>query len=254
MRFVHRSLENQEIYWVNTTSEKSQSINVTFKVSGLKPELWNPVSGEISEISYTIENGKTEVKLNLDPEDAIFVVFREKTKTSSFELPQIVEKELLSISGDWQVSFQPERGAPESATFNELTPWNENETSGIKYFSGTAQYSKTIEISDEWLSENSEIWLDLGEVKNLAEVTLNGTPLGVVWKKPFKIKLNKAIKAGENQLTVNVTNLWVNRLIGDAQPDAGEKFTYTTMPFYQANSPRKPSGLLGPVNLIKVKN
>ena len=95
------------------------------------------------------------------------------------------------------------------------------------------------------------MWLDLGEVKNLAEVVVNGQSLGVVWKKPFRVDVTKAFKPGANQVEVKVTNLWVNRLIGDAQPGATDKITYTSLPFYQADSPLLPSGLLGPVVVLK---
>jgi hypothetical protein len=95
--------------------------------------------------------------------------------------------------------------------------------------------------------------LDLGVVKNLAEVIVNGKSMGVVWKQPFRVDVTNALKAGTNKLEIKVTNLWVNRLIGDAQPGVKQKITYTTMPFYQANSPLQPSGLIGPVKIVSRK-
>ena len=94
--------------------------------------------------------------------------------------------------------------------------------------------------------------LDLGDVKNLAEVVVNGKSLGVVWKHPFRVELTDAVKSGENKLEIKVVNLWVNRLIGDAQPGIKQKITYTTMPFYQANSPLLSSGLIGPVRIFSL--
>jgi hypothetical protein len=96
-----------------------------------------------------------------------------------------------------------------------------------------------------------DIWLDLGSVKNLAEVVVNGKSVGIVWKPPFRVELKDSLKTGANILEVKVTNLWVNRLIGDAQLDAARKYTYTTEPFYRADSPLQPSGLLGPVKLMR---
>jgi len=250
--FVHRTLGNQEFYWVNTTSKEKQSVNISFRITGLKPELWNPVNGTISEVSYSIQNGRTNVSLPMAPEDAVFIVFRKKAKEKSVELPTPAETQLATLSGDWTVNFQPDRGAPASATFTELSAWNENSDPGIKFFSGTAVYTKTIDIPQEWISAGSEICLDLGEVKNLAQVSVNGKDLGVIWKKPFRVSISDAVQPGSNELAIQVTNLWVNRLIGDAQPDAKEKITYTTMPFYRADSPLLTSGLLGPVEIIKV--
>jgi hypothetical protein len=93
--------------------------------------------------------------------------------------------------------------------------------------------------------------IDLGDVKNVAEVFVNGKNMGTVWKTPFKVNITEGVKQGANTLEIKVTNLWVNRLIGDAQPDVKNKITFTTMPFYQANAALLPSGLLGPVVIFK---
>ena len=102
----------------------------------------------------------------------------------------------------------------------------------------------------DWFTKKAELWLNLGDVKNIAEVFVNGKSLGIVWKKPFRVNVTGALKPGDNNLEIKVTNLWVNRLIGDAQPRVTNKITYTTMPFYQANSKLLPSGLLGPVQIV----
>ena len=95
--------------------------------------------------------------------------------------------------------------------------------------------------------------IDLDEVKNIAEVIINGKNLGTVWKKPFIVNITEGLKVGDNTIEIKVTNLWVNRLIGDAQPDVKQKITFTTMPFYQANSPLLPSGLMGEVKILMKK-
>ncbi len=251
LQFVHRNLGDQDIYWLRTKDSESSVRNVSFRVSGKVPEIWNPVSGEMSQASYSIEDGRTNVTLNMDPEDALFIVFKDDASVKSFHIETPQETELTTLSGEWNVSFQAERGAPASAVFSELAPWNESEDEGIKYFSGTASYSKTINIPDQWISEGSEIVLDLGEVENLAEVIVNGVSQGIVWKKPFKVSISDALQLGENQVEVKVTNLWVNRLIGDQQAGIVEKITYTTHDFYQAGSPLKTSGLLGPVKILQ---
>jgi hypothetical protein len=94
--------------------------------------------------------------------------------------------------------------------------------------------------------------MDLGDVRNVAEIKVNGKSVGTVWKKPFRVNVKGALKAGANNIEINVTNLWVNRLIGDTQPGVTNKITFTTMPFYQANSKLLPSGLLGPVQIVSI--
>ena len=250
--YVHRKLSSSDVYWVNSRSDKAETVQATFRVSGKLPQLWHPETGKTEPVSYQVAEGRTTVTLILAPNDAVFVVFQQPATKSSVTLPVKAEKEVAAFTGSWAVSFQPNRGAPASATFDQLTSYTENSDAGIKYFSGTATYTKIITIPAAALARGSQLWIDLGEVKNLAEVSVNGKALGVVWKKPFRVDATGALRAGENKLEVKVVNLWVNRLIGDAQPDAKEKITYTTMPFYTAKSPLQPSGLLGPVRIISV--
>jgi hypothetical protein len=183
----------------------------------------------------------------------VFVVFQSPATKSTVVLPGKTEKEITVVEGSWSIAFQPNRGASTGATFEKLTSYTENPDTGIKYFSGTATYTKTVNIGSNLIEKDSKTWLDLGEVKNLAEVVVNGKSLGIVWKKPFRVDVTGDIKAGKNKLEIKVTNLWVNRLIGDQQPDAKQKITYTAIPFYKANSKLQPSGLLGPVKLISVQ-
>jgi hypothetical protein len=163
----------------------------------------------------------------------------------------VVETPLTNIDGPWKVSFQPDLGAPASATFAKLTDWKDNADEGIKYFSGTATYSKSIDAPASWLKPGTHIVLDLGSVKNLAEVSLNGKSLGIVWKEPYRVDLTPALKPGANSLEVKVTNGWANRIIGDRQPNATKTYTFTSPRFYNAKAPLWPSGLLGPVQLMQ---
>ena len=249
--YVHRKLLDREIYWINSRTDATQDIETSFRVQGKIPELWHPETGKSEKVSYSMVNGVTKVNIHLQPNDAVFVVFTGNAVKTSVILPVKPETQLTMLDGSWKVSFQKDRGAPAEATFDALASYTTNTDAGIKYFSGTADYTKTITAQAGWFKKGSQLWLDLGEVKNLAEVTVNGKSLGVVWKKPFRVDITGALKPGENKLSIKVINLWVNRLIGDAQPDVTNKITYTTMPFYQAKSPLQPSGLLGPVQIVE---
>jgi hypothetical protein len=251
--YVHRKSDNNEIYWVNNRNNRTEDLEATFRVNGKAAEIWDPITGKIKQASYRISNGRTIVPLHLEPEDAVFIVFSKNTKALSRTIPVLVEIPLLTAEGLWEISFQPGRGAPEQITMKDLTAWNENTNPGVRYFSGTATYTSTIHAQAEWFKSDQELWLDLGVVKNLAEVIINGQSLGIVWKTPFRVKATKVLKVGENTLSVKVTNLWVNRLIGDQQPGS-LKYTYTTQPFYKVDSPLLPSGLLGPVRIMNLSN
>ena len=250
--YVHRKLGDIDFYWVNNRQNKVVDLDATFRVDGRVAEIWHPETGNTELASYSIEDGITRVPLHLEPNDAVFVVFRNKAVQTSHTINKPAEKQLAVISGPWTVTFQPERGAPGQAVLETLIPWNENADQGIKYFSGTGTYTKTIQAPAEWFTPGSQLWLDLGNVKNLAEVVVNGKSLGIVWKSPFRVNVTGDLKEGENKFEIKVTNLWVNRLIGDMQPGVTSKITYTTMPFYRANSPLLPSGLIGPVTVQSI--
>jgi hypothetical protein len=251
--FVHRKLAKADIYWVNNRNNRVENLEADFRVAGKSAEIWQPVTGTIERASFRTEGGRTIVPLHLEPNDALFVVFRKNTSGSSFTVPQKTENHITDITGSWDISFQPERGAPAGIRLDSLTSWSENADNGVKYFSGTGTYSKKIEVPGSWFSKGERIWLDLGTVKNIAEIVVNGKNMGIVWKKPFRVNVTGALKTGENLLEIRVTNLWVNRLIGDQQPDATKKYTFTTQQFYNADSPLLPSGLLGPVQILGVK-
>ncbi len=250
--FVHRKLEDGEIYFLDNRNNRDETVDVSFRVNGKLPELWHAETGKSEPVSYKIADGRTQIPLHLEPWGTVFVVFRKPVTAVARTVPAIVETQLATIDGAWNVSFQPNRGAPASITLDRLTSWSESADAGVKYFSGAGTYSKTIEASADWFKPGAAIWLDLGDVKNLAEVTVNGVHLGVVWHTPYRVDVSKALKPGRNEVTVKVVNAWVNRLIGDQQPGA-TKYTFADVTPYSADSPLQTSGLLGPVMLVRDK-
>ena len=252
LEFVHRQLPGADIYFVDNRGDKSVAIDATFRITGKEPELWFAETSKSQAASFRIANGSTTVPLKLGPWGTVFVVFRKPTRATTRTLPTETATQLLAVDGPWSLAFQPDRGAPASITLDNLISWPNSEDKGVKYFSGTATYTKTIDAKSEWLTKGRHIWLDLGDVKNLAEVEVNGKSLGIVWHTPYKVDITGAIKPGANQLVVKVTNAWVNRLIGDQQPDATTKYTFTVVKPYKANSPLQPSGLIGPVTISSI--
>jgi hypothetical protein len=248
--YVHRTLANGEIYWVNNRRPRAETVEASFRVQGRAAEIWRADTGTIEPASYRTEGGRTVVRLDFAPWDAVFVVFR-GSGPASRTLPARKTEVLASVEGGWDVTFQPDRGAPPQVRLEKLISWSEHPDAGVKYFSGTGTYIRTVQAPKEWFQRGARLWLDLGDVKNLAEVIVNGKPMGVVWKAPFRVDVTDALKAGENRIEVKVTNLWVNRIIGDAQPNATRRYTFTSQQFYNADSPLLPSGLLGPVQFMR---
>ncbi len=249
--FVHRKAGDTDIYFVDNRNDRDETVDASFRVTGKAPELWYAETGKAQPASYNIADGRTTVPLHLEPWGTVFVVFRRPSKATSLTLTTVVKTQLAVVDGSWNVTFQPGRGAPASITLGTLSSWSDSQDKGVKYFSGTGTYTKTIQASADWFKPGARLWIDLGDVKNLAEVTVNGKSLGVVWHAPYRVDVTSALKAGANEVTIKVTNAWVNRLIGDQQPDATTKYTFADVKPYKANSPLLPSGLLGPVKLEK---
>ncbi len=155
----------------------------------------------------------------------------------------------LSVEGAWQLGFPPKLGAPASATFEHLMSWTESADEGVRYFSGTAAYRKTVEISAEDFGVEKKVFLDLGTVKNLATVSVNGKSLGTLWKEPFRVDITAAVKPGANELEIQVVNLWPNRMIGDQKLPEQQRITWASVAPYKAGDPLLPSGLIGPVRI-----
>jgi hypothetical protein len=246
--YVHRRLDDGDLYYVSNRKTLAVNLEASFRVVGKAPELWYADTGRRVPASYRIEAGRTIVTLPLEAQDAVFVVFRQAATNAERRLPVPIRSVVTALEGPWQLTFQSGRGAPASAVLPQLASWTTNADAGIKYFSGTAAYHRKLSVQPEWLATGSRVELDLGAVKSVAEVVVNGRSVGVLWKAPYRIDLTDALTPGTNTLEIRVTNLWPNRMIGDKQPGAS-KITFATLDPYKADSPLLESGLLGPVRI-----
>jgi hypothetical protein len=183
---------------------------------------------------YAVQPGSYEVKYSDGTQQSIQV--------SAFtEQPQ--------LHGQWTVAFPTGWGAPPSVTMTNLQSWTDSPVSGVRYFSGTATYHNVVQVPADLLDKNREIWMDLGDVREIATVAVNGKELRTLWHAPFLLRIDPALHAGDNELSIRVTNLWPNRLIGDQQPAEKAHYTKTNIHVYSKDSPLLPSGLLSPVTL-----
>lgn len=248
MRYVHRHLDDADIYFVNNRRNRSEKVEARFRITGRVPELWRADTGATEPLSYRIDGSETVVPLEFAPEDSFFVVFRSPTTASSVQVPAASQREVAQLDGSWQVAFEADRGAPAAVDLPALSSLSEHKEPGVRYFSGVSTYSKHFDLPRS-AAVSEQLMLDLGSVGDVAEVTVNGRLIGTVWHAPWRLDISKAVRRGRNAVQVRVANLWVNRLIGDAQPGA-TKITTTTLAPYNANAPLRPSGLIGPVRIV----
>ena len=320
MLYIHRTFDDGEVYFVSHQGDAAKLVDCSFRASGRKPEIWNPLTGAIYDAGlWKAEAGGTRVTLPMQPNGSLFVVFRRPVtpdattfisvkSEGNFDvqwLPEVtatangaqllawqngrysltnsagaikaVSVESLpaplTLAQPWTVNFTPGWGAPAQIAMPQLQDWTKNADAGVRYYSGTGTYRTNLDLSANFLDKANRVELDLGQVEVLAEVSVNGRNLGVVWSKPFRVDITDAVKAGDNALEIRVTNLWPNRLIGDEQwpsdvqwegkhlkdwpqwlkegkpRPVGERRTFTTWKHWSKEDALLPSGLIGPVQV-----
>jgi hypothetical protein len=318
LRWIHREIGTTDLYFVANPNPHSVVATCQFRVSGKTPELWHPDIGRVELAGIWHEQkGITHVELNLDAGGSVFVVFQHSSqgcdRDGRAEEPGVLtvnrvgDRSLtvsrsgvysaklasgrtlqtrveqvpgpFDITWNWRLVMPAGPGASVHLSLARLASWTTQTNLAVKFFSGTASYETVFNLPPELLITNREFRLNLGDVKVIAEVLVNDMTFGVLWKAPFEADVTRAIKPGQNRLTVKVTNLWPNRLIGDeslpedctwdlprrtddgypilAWPDwlqrsgsaPSGRTTFTTWKHWRKDSPLLDSGLLGPVTL-----
>ncbi|MEY4385214.1 MAG: hypothetical protein RLY20_497, partial [Verrucomicrobiota bacterium] len=250
--YIHRRDGDAEIYFVANRSTNAVSLTCTFRVSGKAPELWDAVTGERRfATAYQQADGRTSVPLEFAPCGSWFVVFREPAAKhpATSERNTVDFKPVMEVAGPWTVRFDPKWGGPASAQLDKLVRWTSRAEPGIKFYSGTATYVKQFDWQPEQANPKNQVWLDLGDVRELAEVRVNGKSVGITWTPPFRVNISSALKPGANSLEVDVVNFWPNRIIGDASLPPEQRRTQTNIRKLTPKTALMPSGLFGPVRL-----
>ncbi|WP_347304638.1 glycosyl hydrolase (plasmid) [Croceibacterium sp. TMG7-5b_MA50] len=246
--WAHRRLPDGDLYFITNRENRPERTDARFRVTGRLPEIWRADSGTAEPVSFRTEGAETIVPLDLAAEDSLFVVFRTPTAETARDVPPHAWRPAATLDGPWQVAFQPDRGAPAAITLDRLAPLNESDDAGVRYFSGIATYTRDF-AAPAGHTPGTPLLLDLGKVGDVAEVRVNGAVAGTAWHAPWQVDIGPLVRAGDNRVEVRVANLWVNRLIGDAQPGA-TKVAFTTAPTYRPDAPLRPAGLIGPVRLL----
>jgi alpha-L-rhamnosidase len=288
IKSIHRKNENADIYFMANISRHSGQAKCVFNITGMQPELWDPVTAGMRILpAFETDKDKTTVPLDFSEAQSFFIVFRRKrthTLPPAHRVNFPAQNEIRTLTGSWKVQFDSMWGGPaRPVTFTSLSDWTTNLQNGIKYFSGTAIYTKAFDLP-AYSTKLPTLYLDLGVVKHVARIILNNKDLGVVWTAPWKIKIPGGyLKTKGNILEIEITNVWANRLIGDEQepadcgwipgyldkgmslkefpdwflnkrprPSKG-RYCFTTWNYFTKDSPLISSGLLGPVRIVAGK-
>lgn len=276
LRFIHRSAGDKDIYFLSNKTEKKIRPLCHFRIKDRIPSCWDPLTGDIRDLpKFDRHEHETVIPMEFEPYQSLFVVFdkiampaQSKNGENFPELSLIAE-----LQNNWTVYFDPRWGGPGKVKLNRLTDWSKNKDKGIQYYSGIARYETVFDLPADFdKAGTGEIYLNLAEVSDLAHISLNGNDLGVLWTFPWRVKITRIVNKTDNHLVIEVSNLWVNRLIGDAfMPFDGIKdnkwpqwlingktrtsgrFTFTTYDYYKKDSPLLKSGLTGAVTLLSEK-
>lgn len=287
--YIHRRDGAIDIYFIRNRTAKAIDVRPSFRINKKIPELWNPLDGTITpQLAYSEADGRTAVPLHLAPYGSTFVIFSRPAALHITEVLKAGNVFSTPVSGDlktalslpdagpgtyilklsdgseltaevqrpvqtdlspsqWTLTFEGNRGAP--TTPQHLTAfrdWSTSPDAGVRFFSGTATYRTTIQRPDV---TGGRVILSLTDLHEICTVRINGKLAGTIWARPYRLDISNSLIPGANQIELEVTNLWPNRIIGDSQPDATRTYTQTNIRKYHANSPLLPSGLVGPVTL-----
>lgn len=269
IRYTHRTGPEWDIYFLSNKTDAPITSHCSFRVEKARPMLWDPITGNMYKIN-DVASGRhlTSMTLEFEPYQSYFIVFDKKNRSHEYDSFFNTESVITTLNGAWNVSFDPTFGGPAEIVFDSLTDWTDHHLDGIKYYSGIATYTIEFDLPSGLSEEFNKYYIDLGDVKNMAQVKLNGKDAGTVWTYPWKLDVTSLVKSKNNLLEIKVANLWVNRLIGDENlpddgirqgewPDwivrkekrPGKRYTFTTYKHYSGDSLLEKSGILGPVTI-----
>lgn len=278
IRYTHRKGDDWDLYFVANRSGEAVKTTIDCRDGAVQAALWDPMTGGVRAMSeLTVREGRAVLPIELAPWQSYFVVFDRKAVASGSGIGTArnfpAGRLLKTVAGAWTVSFDPIWGGPARVRFDSLEDWTLSKDSGIRYYSGMAHYRKTLDLPV--CKKGQRYFLDLGTVHDMASVRMNGVELGVVWTPPFRVEVTNVMRAGKNEVDITVANRWPNRLIGDAafvddgvveKPDAAAEWpdwirqglprpskrkTFATYSPYKRGDALLPSGLVGPVQLIR---
>jgi hypothetical protein len=249
--YLHQRVGDVDLYFLRNASNQTSRHDITFRVTGKKPELWDAVTGEMLAPSTprVLQDGREQLHIELPPFGSTVVAFTKDTTQHLLQASPSTQSTSFKALHPWEITFQAGRGGPKDPIHMQaLKDWTTSSDPAVRYFSGTATYRTSVLAPS--VPSGKRVWLNFGDIREIARVKINGVDAGTVWAKPLTLRVDRYLKPGENQIEIEVTNLWPNRIIGDLQPGVTSRITSTNITKYKSDSPLLPSGLLGPIRWL----
>jgi hypothetical protein len=264
--YIHRQTETEDIYFVSNSSQMEEKVTCVFRVDENRvPEIWDAETGLIQrDVKYSKVDNGISIELIMDPLASRFMVFRDKSTGKNdaglnynlqygFNHKQKAEgiNVSIDITDNWDISFNPDMGGPKSHQIETLTSWTDIDNEGIKYYSGSASYSRDFSVAEENLSKETKAFIAFEDIQEMARVFVNGNDCGIVWTPPYKTNITPYLKTGINNITVQVINTWNNRIVGDLKNPKEKAYTNTNAKSkFTTDSPLLKSGLMGKAEIL----
>ncbi|MFG6686716.1 glycosyl hydrolase [Mariniflexile sp. HNIBRBA6329] len=248
--FAHRKLTDTDIYFLNNHSPNVFNDTIRFRTDATKAEYWDPVTGNQYKLPVeSVDDKGLLLNLKLQPNESGFVVVS-KDFTNSLPVKNLNSKEeISSIEGSWNVFFNPKYGGPGEVTFNSLEDWTQSDNDGIKFYSGTAIYKRTVKLKKS--DENEQLLLRFPNLGSIAQVYVNGKEVSTVWCSPWEADITPFVKKGKNKLEIHVTNSLRNRMVGDASLPQEDRITYAYPEVTKATDRLVPSGIMEDLWIVR---
>ena len=255
--YIHRNTVTEDIYFIRNTRNSALDYELSFRANTKNIQLWNPVDGSIKSLSVSQIKSRSVLKLRFEPYESFFIIFNNDNKVKPVTEKDLKVVKETPINGSWDLRFPKGWGAPASTKFDSLKSWTASADTNIQHFSGVAAYYKTIDVTESDIKSGKMIFLDLGNVVEIADVWVNGRHLGERCFFPYRYEITEVLKPGKNNLIIEVANALNNRMVGNARlPENYQRSSSNILkgptpwstPWAQV--PLLPSGLIGPVKLI----
>ena len=254
--WTHRTKPGMEIYFVSNQGKEKLVFMPSFRIAGKQPQLWDAVTGKIRLLKeFKFEGDRTFVPLTMEPGQSWFIIFSDQksgTSAESFESNFPEKETIMEVKGPWKVDFVNKKIGPDQpVVFEKLIDLGKNAADNIRFYSGTMVYTADFDLAQ--VPDSKHVYIDLGEVKVIAHVKINGQEAGGIWMYPWTAEVTGMLKKGNNTVEIEVANLWRNRMILDSQLPEKERYTWTIVSDARLGETPPASGLMGPVTIKEIK-
>lgn len=247
--FIEKRIGKLDIFFLRNPDDAAKQVMIDSAATGT-PEIWDPWTGTIRPLAqFERKEADIRLPLHVDPYGSVLLVFDPDGTPAGdpidMSAPTETATQIVVGQNGWKfhgIGIGP-GSQPETVDMElqNLTDWTLNDQ--LKNFSGRGQYTTTVEVPDNFVGPDRRIVLDLGDVGNVAEISVNDKALPALLLRPYRTDVTQLLHSGNNVLQITVVNTLFNGLSAK-----GDNLNYSSE---RTNAPNElmSSGLIGPVRI-----